>query len=588
MPGKELDYIRSREAAEGSTDEKGGVYIDAFDNQKDPSTMSKWGRFIDSFKRFDAEELGLDPNLTDVEKAAIVTANSPLSRSLKSRHLQMIAIGGSIGTGLFIGSGSTLHYGGPGGVLIAYILIGSMMYCTVQSLGELAITFPVSGAFVTYNIRFLCPSWGFAMAWNYAIQWLVVFPLELVAGAITIQYWDPEQKYSPAAWVAIFYVLIVIINFFGVRGYGEAEFIFSFIKVVAVSGFIILGIVLCAGGGPKGGYIGNLNYHHPGAFANGFKGVCSVFVTAAFAFSGTELCGLAAAETANPRISLPSATKQVFWRITLFYVVSLTLVGLLVPYDDKQLMGSSDASSSPFVIPIKEAGISGLPSVMNLVILISVLSVGNSSIFGSSRTLAALAAANQAPKIFNYIDKQGRPLVGIIVQTIIGLLCFVVASDKENDVFNWLYALAGLSSIFTWASINLCLIRFRRALYVQGRDTSELAFTSQVGIYGAAYGAILLLLVLIAQFWVALFPIGESPDAAVFFETYLSFPIIIAFYVGHKLWTRNWRLYIRAKDIDIDTGRRELDLDLLKQEVAEEKAALARRPLVVRIFKFWC
>lgn len=412
----------------------------------------------------------------------------------------MIAIGGSIGTGLFVGSGSSLHTGGPAGLIIAYILIGTMIYCTVQSLGELAVTFPVAGAFVTYNTRFIDPSWGFAMAWNYAMQWLVVLPLELVAAAVTIKFWDTTT--NSAAFVVIFYVLIIAINFFGVRGYGEAEFIFSAIKVTAVIGFIILGIVLAAGGSPNGrGYIGGKYWQHPGAFANGVKGVITVFVGAAFAFAGTELVGLASAESSNPRKSLPKACKQVFWRITLFYVICLTLVGILVPYDNTDLFDAENtASASPFVIAIKLGGISGLPSVMNVVIMIAVLSVGNSSVFGSSRTLAALAASNQAPKIFGYIDRQGRPLVGIIVQLVIGALCFLAASPKQNLVFNWLLALSGLSSIFTWGSINLCLIRFRAALRSQGRDTGELPFTSQAGLFGAYWGMLLNLVVLCLQF----------------------------------------------------------------------------------------
>ena len=588
MPEKELDYIRSTEAA-GSTEKDGGVYIDAFDKQDSEPQKKGFAKFIDGFKKADAEEMGIDPNLSEAEKIAIMTANSPLSRSLKNRHLQMIAIGGSIGTGLFVGSGSALRTGGPAGLLIAYILIGTMIFCTVMSLGELAVTFPVSGAFVTYNSRFVDPSWGFAMAWNYAMQWLVVLPLELVAASITIKYWDADT--NPAAYVVIFYVFIVFINFFGVRGYGEAEFIFSAIKVVAVLGFIILGIVLCAGGGPKGGYIGGKNWHIEGApFPNGAKGVMTVFVNAAFAFAGTELCGLAAAETKNPRKALPRACKQVFWRITLFYVICLTLIGLLVPYNDDRLFSSSsvDAAASPFVIAIKNAGISGLPSVMNVVIMVAVLSVGNSSVFGSSRTLAALAASNQAPKIFGYIDKQGRPLMGIIFQLLIGLLCFLAASPKEGDVFNWLLALSGLSSIFTWGSINLCLIRFRRALYAQGRDTSELAFTSVVGAWGAGWGLLLNMVVVCLQFWVAVWPLGETPSAEAFFSAYLSVPFILVCYVGHKLWTRDWKLFIRAKDIDIDTGRRELDLDLVKQEVAEEKAYYASLPIYRRVWHMWC
>ncbi|KAG7193129.1 glyceraldehyde-3-phosphate dehydrogenase 1 [Scheffersomyces spartinae] len=225
---------------------------------------------------------------------------------------------------------------------------------------------------------------------------------------------------------------------------------------------------------------------------------------------------------------------------------------------------------------------------MNVVILISVLSVGNSSVFGSSRTLAALAAADQAPKIFGYIDKNGRPLVGVVFQLVIGLLCFVVASDKYGEVFDWLLALSGLSTLFSWTAICLSHIRFRRALYAQGRSTDEIAFTAQAGVYGSFYGAGLNILVLIAQFWIAVWPLGGKPDAENFFMNYLSLPVVLAFYLGHKIWTRNWKLFIRAKNIDIDTGRRELDLDLFKQELAEERAYIASLPFYKRWWNFWC
>jgi len=343
---------------------------------------------------------------------------------------------------------------------------------------------------------------------------LVVLPLEIVAATITIEYWN-HGAINSDAWVAIFLVLIMAINLFGVKGYGEAEFVFAIIKVLAIVGFIILGIILDVGGGPRGEYIGGRYWHNPGAFNNGFKGLCSVFVSAAFAFAGTELVGLAAAETENPRKSLPTAVKQVFWRICLFYIVSLTLVGLLVPYTDPALLNgtsSVDVKASPFVIAIVNSGISGLPSVMNVVIMIAVLSVGNSSVYGSSRTLAALAEQGQAPRFLAYIDREGRPLFAIIIALALGFLAFLAGSSAQNDVFNWLLALSGLSSIFTWGSICLAHIRFRKGWKVQGHTLSEMAWTSQPGLIGSWVGFILNCLVLVAQFWTGIWPIGYGED----------------------------------------------------------------------------
>ncbi|KAI9676217.1 MAG: glyceraldehyde-3-phosphate dehydrogenase 1 [Trizodia sp. TS-e1964] len=499
----------------------------------------------------------------DAEAAAAATAASPLSRVLKGRHLQMIAIGGSIGTGLFVGSGKSLSTGGPAALLIAYTLVGVLVYCTVQALGEMAVLFPVAGSFCAFSTRFLDPAWGFAMGWNYAVGWLVVLPLEVEAAAITVDYWNPtfSSRYN-AGWVAIFLFAIITINMFGVKGYGEAEFVFSIVKVVAVIGFIILGVILDCGGGPDGnGYIGGMHWIHPGAFNNGFKGLCSVFVTAAFAFGGTELVGLAAAETANPRKSLPTAVKQVFWRITIFYILSLLLIGLLVPFDDPRLIGAStSANASPFVIAIRNAGISGLDSIMNVVILISVLSVGNSSIYGSSRILAALADQGQAPKIFGYIDRKGRPLVSIAFASLLGFLAFLASSEKRDEAFLWMMAISGLSSVFTWGSICLAHVRFRAAWKAQGHTLDELTFKSQAGVLGSWLGFVLNVSVLTAQFWTGFSPPMYANMSTLdlvknFFQAYLAAPIVLLCYVGYKLWYRTE--IIRSKDMDLKTGLRD-------------------------------
>ncbi|KAI8235253.1 General amino-acid permease GAP2 [Colletotrichum sp. SAR 10_96] len=525
----------------------------------------------------------------DIHHANLQTSNSLLSRKLKGRHLQMIAIGGSIGTGLFVASGTALEVGGPASLLIAFSLVGGMLYCTCQALGELAVAFPVAGSFSAYSTRFLDPSWGFAMGWNYALQWLIVLPLEIIAASITITYWD--GRITKAIFVTIFLVGIIAINLFGVNGYGEAEFIFSIIKVIAVIGFILLGIVLNCGGTPDSGYIGGRYWHDPGAFHNGFKGLCSVFVTAAFAFAGTELVGLAAAETANPRKSLPTAIKQVFWRITLFYVVALTLIGLLVPYNEKRLLGATspaDITTSPFVIAIENAKIDVLPSVMNAVILIAVLSVGNSAVFGSSRTLAALADQQQAPRFLSYVDRKGRPLTAIGVASAVGLIAYLADLDAQDEVLDWLLAISGLSSVFTWASICLCHIRFRHAWRAKGHGLHELAFRSQVGVTGSYCGLAMNILVLIAQFWVGAFPVGwENEEASWvarnFFLRYAAFPIVAIFYIAHKLYFRT--TFIQTDAMDLTTGRRDFNLGILVAQEEEEKRTWPRWK---RVYKFLC
>lgn len=553
---------------------------------------SKWQDFKDSFKR--VKPIEVDPNLSEAEKVAIITAQTPLKHHLKNRHLQMIAIGGAIGTGLLVGSGTALRTGGPASLLIGWGSTGTMIYAMVMALGELAVIFPISGGFTTYATRFIDESFGYANNFNYMLQWLVTLPLEIVSASITVNFWGTDPKYRDG-FVALFWLAIVIINMFGVKGYGEAEFVFSFIKVITVVGFIILGIILNCGGGPTGGYIGGKYWHDPGAFAGDtpgakFKGVCSVFVTAAFSFAGSELVGLAASESVEPRKSVPKAAKQVFWRITLFYILSLLMVGLLVPYNDKSLIGASsvDAAASPFVIAIKTHGIKGLPSVVNVVILIAVLSVGNSAIYGCSRTMVALAEQRFLPEIFSYVDRKGRPLVGIAVTSAFGLIAFVAASKKEGEVFNWLLALSGLSSLFTWGGICICHIRFRKALAAQGRGLDELSFKSPTGVWGSYWGLFMVIIMFIAQFYVAIFPVGDSPSAEGFFEAYLSFPLVMVMYIGHKIYKRNWKLFIPAEKMDIDTGRREVDLDLLKQEIAEEKAIMATKPRWYRIWNFWC
>lgn len=509
-----------------------------------------------------------------------------LDRSMRSRHLQMIAIGGSIGAGFFVGSGGALRVGGPGWVFIDFLIIGIMMFNTVYALGELAVMFPVSGGFYTYSTRFIDPSWGFAMGWNYVMQWAVVLPLELTVCGVTVHYWNKDV--SVAVWITIFWLFIVIVNVFGTLGYAEEEFWSSILKLGATVVFMIIAFVLVLGGGPDGSrydhYTGAQLWYDPGAFKNGFKGFCAVFVTAAFSFSGTELVGLAAAEARNPVKSLPGAIKQVFWRITLFYILGLFFVGLLVPSDDPGLIGASDqayqdANTSPFVLVGKYANLHGFDSFMNVIILVSVVSIGVSSVYGGSRTLTALAQQGYAPKLFAYIDRSGRPLYSVIAILAFGPLAYINLASDGPTVFSWLLALSGLAALFTWGSICLAHIRFRMAWARQGHSLDEIPFKAIGGVYGSWMGLILNIIVLVANLYIAISPVGEDVNTAEgFFQSYLALPVVIVFWIGGFAWKRTG--WLNVDQIDVDSGRRELPWD----EINEYRAQLAKMPLWKRLF----
>lgn len=377
-----------------------------------------------------------------------------------------------------------------------------MMFNVVYALGELALLYPISGGFYTYSTRFIDPSWGFAMGYNYVFQWAIVLPLELVVAGLTINYWGADV--NVAVWITIFLVAVIVINIFGVLGYAEEEFWVSLLKLSTIIVFLFMGVIFVCGGGPSRGqyseYWGMRTWYNPGAFNDGIFGFCSVFVTAAFSFSGTELVGLAAAETENPQKSLPGAIKQVFWRITLFYILGLFFVGALLRYDDERLLGAGliDVSASPFVIVAVDAGIPAFGDFVNVVILLAVISIGLSGVYGGSRTLTALAEQGYAPKIFAYVDRAGRPLYSTIAIIAFGPIAYVSLASSGVTVFAWLQALSGLAALFTWGSICLAHIRFRSAWKYHGHTTDELPFKAIFGVTGSWIGLILNVIVLVA------------------------------------------------------------------------------------------
>ncbi|CAI4387315.1 BBL_G0013410.mRNA.1.CDS.1 [Saccharomyces cerevisiae] len=519
-----------------------------------------------------------------------------LKKSIKPHHIIMMSLGTGIGTGLLVGNSKVLNEAGPAALVIGYAIMGSCIYCIIQACGELAVIYSdLIGGFNTYPSFLVDPALGFSVAWVYCLQWLCVCPLELVTASMTIKYWTTSV--NPDVFVVIFYVLIVVINVFGAKGYAEADFFFNCCKILMIVGFFILAIIVDCGGAGTDGYIGSKYWRDPGAFRGDtpiqrFKGVVATFVTAAFAFGMSEQLAMTASEQSNPRKAIPSAAKKMIYRILVVYLGSLTLLGFLVPYNSDQLLGAAGSATkaSPYVIAIASHGVRVVPHFINAVILLSVLSVGNSAFYSSSRVLMSLAKQGNAPKWFDYIDREGRPARAMIVSALFGVIAFCAASKKEEDVFTWLLAISGLSELFTWITICLSHIRFRRAMKVQGRSLGEVGYKSQVGVWGSAYAVLMMVLALIAQFWVAISPIGGGGklSAQSFFENYLAMPILIALYIFYKVWKKDWSLFIPAGKVDLVSHRNIFDEELLKQEDEEYKERLRNGPYWKRVLDFWC
>jgi amino acid transporter len=260
---------------------------------------------------------------------------------------------------------------------------------------------------------------------------------------------------------------------------------------------------------------------------------------------------------------LPKATRQTFWRIAFFYIVSLFIVGLILPSDNPDLMGASGANTkaSPFVLSIQLAGVKALPSIFNGVITLSVISVANSCTFASTRTMQALSANGMGPKFLAKVDKKGRPIWATVIQLAFGCIAFLGEASSSGVIFTWLLALTALSFLFTWMSINLAHIRFRKAWAFHGYTADQLPYQAAFGTIGSWIGFTLNLIAIIATFYVSLFPLKGKPDAEAFFQSYLAGPVVIALYLFWKVWSREWRLLVPVAEMDVASGMRPGALD---------------------------
>jgi lysine-specific permease len=466
-------------------------------------------------------------------------------RHLEERHLRMIAIGGTIGTGLFIKSGSLIVNSGPLGGLVSYIIAGLSVFCVVMALGEMAALFPISGSFSSYSERFVDPALGFTAGWSYWLNWVMTLPVEVLVATDLLGFWFPQLKEDAAARAftigALLFVLLAL-NLISVKGFGETEYWLSMLKIVAIVAFICIGVVLV--------FTNELytfeNWKDPDMFnGNGGGSIFTSMISACFAFGGTELVGITAGEAANPRKSIPSAIKGTFWRIMIFYITSIVLIGLILSPSYLQSLTELDPLlQSPFVLVFQQANIPGADHIMNAVAFIAIFSAGNSSVYASSRTLMALTEGTFMAKT----SKFGVPFAAVLFSTGFGSLVFATLAVPGQVLFELLTNTVGLFIIGTWIIVCLVHIRFRAAYAAQGYKIQDLPYVSFVGVAGD-YVAIIVLSVVIILSGLPFNPF----DPIAFAKNYAGVAIYPILYFGHKCWSGSWR-FVPLDQIDLQTG----------------------------------
>ncbi|KAI8331659.1 amino acid permease/ SLC12A domain-containing protein [Chlamydoabsidia padenii] len=470
-------------------------------------------------------------------------------RGLSARHIQMISLGGSIGTGLFLNSGQNIAVAGPAGALIAYLVIGFMVFCFMVCMGEMATFLPVSGSFNHYATRFVDPALGFALGWNYWFSWSVTIATELSAAATIINWWRPVMP--DAAWSVIFLVLIIAINLVGVGLYGEMEYWLSMIKVLIVLVFIIIAILVTSGAVGDHQVIGFKYWSDPGAFVGGAVGTVSVLLSAGFSFQGTEIVGVTAGEAKNPTRTVPRAIRTVFWRIIVFYIITIFLIGMCVPSTDPNLSNESgDAATASFTLVFKLAGINAGADVINAIILTSVLSAANSDLYTCSRTLMALARDGNAPMFMAKTNKYGAPYWGVIISSIIGFACVFVSIYSASVAFSWFLSITAVTGFISWWGISFVHIRFRRAYVKQGRSVADLPYKAIWYPFTPLFAATLCVLIILGQGYTAFSP---EFNLQKFFSNYIGIVPFFLCYVLYKLIRKT--KVVPLLDCDFDTGR---------------------------------
>lgn len=400
-------------------------------------------------------------------------AENGLRRSMTARHLVMIAMGGVIGSGLFLSSGYTISQAGPLGAVIAYLIGAFVVYLVMTCLGELAIAYPVSGAFHIYAARSIGPATGFATAWLYWLCWAVAIGSEFTASGLLMRRWFPDV--AVWIWCIIFAALLFGLNAISSKFFGESEFWFAIVKVAAIIALIVLGGAALFGFHPL-----SSGSDHPflfenfttsgGLFPNGFTGVLVTALAVFYAFSGSELIGVAAGETSDPATNIPKAMRSTVIRLLIFFVGAIAVIAATVPFEQTGL------DESPFVTVFSSIGIPYAADFMNFVIITALLSAGNSGLFSCARMLYSLADEGHAPRKLKKLTKRGIPLIALSVSMLGGLASLISSVVAPETVYLILVSVAGFAVVGVWMSITASHFFHRRAFVRNGGNVAELPY----------------------------------------------------------------------------------------------------------------
>ncbi|KAJ6782986.1 hypothetical protein PWT90_10302 [Aphanocladium album] len=488
-----------------------------------------------------------------------------LDRKLKSRHVQFLALSGAIGTGLFVGSGQVLSLAGPLSAFISYAVTGFNLFCVINCLGEMAAWLPIPGAVPVFAARYVDPALGFTLGWNYWYQFAIGVPIEVTVCAVILDYWP--NNVPKAALITIFFATMVIVNCLPVRIYGEAEFVFGAIKLTTIVGLILLMFIITVGGSPSGDVIGFRYWKNPGPMneylkegaLGRFLAFWKVFIQATFSYGGSEMVVVASGETQNPRRNIPKAIRRVFWRILLFYVLSIFLVGLCVSSKDEKLLNAIDSSApgakqSPFVIAISNAGIKTLPGIINGVILTSAWSAGNSFFYASTRVLYSAALDGKAPSVLKF-ERFGVPYVCVAATTALSCLVYLNVNNRSAEVFFWVSNLSAVSTLIVWASVSYTYLRFYHGLRHHGIDRDTLPYKSPMQPFLAYFSIVFCLVIAFFNGFDAFFP-GKF-SAKSFLPPYIDIPIFLSLFLGYKFIKRT--KFVPLAEMDLWSGKAEID-----------------------------